>query len=541
MSRLLWISLALFYVVTFVFGASCPRGEGIKTFRGTCHLCIPASAKEMSLESHCYRLTNGYCMDAGVLSAAGKKARGCKGRQRKITCTCPASMTTSFEDVASTIEDPGVRMGKVFSKGGSKALFKPGRKSGGSKTRSKASGIPLPRETRGSKTRSKASGIPLPRRTRESKELSKARFKDTSSVVVVPPKGKPKGKPKKRTKRSKGKKGKSGVRLTPEEFERFKETTVNDNLGPATDPLYAMGFYFGLRVNANNIQFPHELLRNEFHKDTAESFKSRLAMCNEDRFIPGQKYTYLIVNVDGTNEIRYISMKEDMALVMKAMAEDPTLEPRSHAGEVSLLVGHASLISRKEDAEFSKFMVDPEDYGEKTYVTKIRYGGEFKVAEAPNENGDQCIVWWDNSSGHFKRNSKWSTLIKKVFGFQGEFRLTRHSDSSKIVAKVDYLNYFHDGDSDREYDDNVIDENGGLVDNAKANDGRSEKDLSYGDVNYLYRHRLSGPNFWNGFVIGSGAFICIVLVFVMGLGCGMLGCWGYNMQETLWNQRKEQR
>eukprot|EP01083_Nonionella_stella_P013925 39175_1 len=119
MSRLIWISVALLFLLRFAVGKSCPKGDKLETFTGTCYLCI--ELKEVKLEaggvSHCYRRTNSHCRDESGLSPSGPKSSPCRGSRQKILCTC----------AAVTIARSGDRYSRVGSKGKMKPKRKPKR------------------------------------------------------------------------------------------------------------------------------------------------------------------------------------------------------------------------------------------------------------------------------------------------------------------------------------------------------------------------------------------------------------------------------
>eukprot|EP01083_Nonionella_stella_P299238 1015612_1 len=129
MSRLIWISAALLFLLRFTIGRPCPKGDKLNTFKGTCHLCIDSKKVKLEAggESHCYQRTHSLCMDKSDLSPLGSKSSPCKSRWRKILCTCPAAMITSLEGVKSTIGDPYSRLGSKRSSRsvGSKGKRKP--------------------------------------------------------------------------------------------------------------------------------------------------------------------------------------------------------------------------------------------------------------------------------------------------------------------------------------------------------------------------------------------------------------------------------
>eukprot|EP01083_Nonionella_stella_P013924 39174_1 len=131
MSRLIWISVALLFLLRFTIGRSCLKVDKLETFTGTCHLCI--ESKKVKLEaggvSHCYRRTNSHCRDETGLSPPGPESRPCTGTRQKITCACPAV----------TIGSSGDRYSRLGSKGKMKPKRKPKRtrKTGGSKGKRK--------------------------------------------------------------------------------------------------------------------------------------------------------------------------------------------------------------------------------------------------------------------------------------------------------------------------------------------------------------------------------------------------------------------
>eukprot|EP01083_Nonionella_stella_P070557 188830_1 len=63
--------------------------------------------------------------------------------------------------------------------------------------------------------------------------------------------------------------------------------------------------------------------------------------------------------------------------------------------------------------------------------------------------------------------------------------------------------------------------------------------VHYESVNYQYPDQGSEGMFWNGIIMGSISILFIVCVFVLGLACGVIGCWKYNRQNTLLKRKKE--
>eukprot|EP01083_Nonionella_stella_P146223 459634_1 len=279
MSRLIWISAALLFLLRFTIGRPCPKGDKLNTFKGTCHLCIdPKKVKlEAGGESHCYQRTHSLCMDKSDLSPLGSKSSPCKSRWRKILCTCPAAMITSLEGVKSTIGDPYSRLGSKRSSRsvGSKGKRKPKktRETGGyesewkplaaadknkGKRKPKRTGeewkplaavgktttIPKGKSRSTGKTTGRSKGKMIPERK------PKRRYGDYEPVAADKKTTIPKGKSRlkgKTTGRSKGKprskrkpkksKGKEEKPSTAAEFEQC----VSDNMGDESDPLFEMG------------------------------------------------------------------------------------------------------------------------------------------------------------------------------------------------------------------------------------------------------------------------------------------------------------
>eukprot|EP01083_Nonionella_stella_P187570 689495_1 len=266
MSRLIWISAALLFLLRFTIGRPCPKGDKLNTFKGTCHLCIDSKKVKLEAggESHCYQRTHSLCMDKSDLSPLGSKSSPCKSRWRKILCTCPAAMITSLEGVKSTIGDPYSRLGSKRSSRsvGSKGKRKPKktRETGGYESEwkplaaaDKKTTIPKGKSRSTGKTTGRSKGEMIPERKPKRRHGYYERVAADKKTTI--PKGKSrlkgkttgrsKGKPrsKRKPKKSKGKEEKPS---TAAEFEQC----VIDNMGDETDPLFKMGFYYGARYNA---------------------------------------------------------------------------------------------------------------------------------------------------------------------------------------------------------------------------------------------------------------------------------------------------